>query len=146
MITFDVPLRLLAGVYFVLGFMYAWGLIRFFKNNFRWSLASVWGITWVVIGLYLTVWKVRFPGPEQAVYDMLVVFLASLPGMILVDFWLKNHQRKNHMDEIRQQTREILDRQVQTEEKLREILLLLEMRIEAKKYIEAFEEHRFNQN
>ena len=94
MIWIDWPLFLTGLFFFLLSWLYAFGLLHFFRYNFRWSLASVVGIASVISVTYVTVWQMRGAGELQAVWDLAIIFLCALPGMTCVDYQLMEDEEK----------------------------------------------------
>ena len=90
----DWPLALTGLFFFLLSWLYAFGLLHFFRYNFRWSLAATVGIASVVSVTYVMVWQVRGASELQAVWDLAIVFLCALPGMIYVDYQLMEDEEK----------------------------------------------------
>lgn len=122
MILIDWELGLLA-LSFLIFFspIYAWGMLKWFNSHedrplvkdgklqkppyrFSWSIASVIGIASVVSMTYVFVWQLRgISTPLQAVWDLAIVFLAALPGMI----WVDNKLKKNLIDKLYRLGRQI---------------------------------------
>jgi len=111
MIMMDWPLAITALLFFVISWPYAWGLLRFFGNNFHWDKAAVLGILFVTSGTYTFVWTIRRVlgyelSPvvfEQCVYDLFIVFSAALPGMMFVRYQLVKRRRAQYQELIRLQ-------------------------------------------
>ena len=77
----------------ILGPLYAWGLIKYFRHNFRWDLASVVGILTVVsITLLSNHWR-----GQNDIYifylELTVNFLFALPSMMKVAKVLGNDKK-----------------------------------------------------
>jgi hypothetical protein len=92
----DYPLLLTILLFLVvLGPGYAWGLIKFFRHNFQWHLASMVGISATVSITAILVWNVRgISSWEAAVIDLAIVFTAASPWMALVG-WILDRDRKS---------------------------------------------------
>lgn len=125
MIFFDVPLVLTAALFFVLSWLYGWGLLKFHRYRlervrlervqFAWDLASIVGIASVVSCTYSLVWMVRGGqpvAPIQIPYDLAVVFLFALPGMT----WVRVMLRDDDARKMRHITR--LEERVQRQEQM----------------------------
>ncbi|MBD3260667.1 MAG: hypothetical protein GF334_03155 [Candidatus Altiarchaeales archaeon] len=135
MVVLDLPLLVLSGIFAGLSVGYAWGLLYFFKDNFRWSLAASWGIAWVVLSVYFTLWQIRFPNPGQALFDLFLVFSAAFPAMIFVDLRLKDYRSNKQLEELRDQTRELLKSHTETKKMLANALALWGLRQEAQQIL-----------
>lgn len=155
MIVLDLPLILLSIFFFLISWAYGWGLVHFFGDKFRWSLAAVTGIASVISCTYVFVWQVRGIEPLQAVFDLAIVFLAALPGMTYVDYKLKEKDNKifgagieygkqaylEEFQELRIHTREILERQKEIQQTLQEAMSLWGMRREAEEYLKQYQKN-----
>ena len=86
MIIGDTPILIVIFLFLIfLGPVYAWGLLRFFRYNFQWHLASAIGIMTVVC-ITSIAWYFRgLPlSPEQVVFDLALSFISAFPWMSYV--------------------------------------------------------------
>lgn len=92
----DWPLAITGMLFLILGFLYGWGLLRFFKHNFRWHRASITGILSVISCLAAFVWLPRYGSTiaREIYFSLFVVFSLALPGMIYVDLELQKDKQK----------------------------------------------------
>lgn len=98
-IWMDIPLAFTGIMFLILGYLYGWGLLLFFRNDFRWHRASVVGILSVVC---CTATLVLYPRYGTIAWDitwsLFVVFSAALPGMIYVYQELAKDQQRRKQD------------------------------------------------
>ena len=109
MIWLDIPLGITAVLFLVLSSLYGWGLLQFFRYNFRWSYASVIGIMTVVSTTGTLVWYLRYGALAwELIWSLAVVFSAALPGMIWVDRVMRRDrwQQKRELKQLREEIRE----------------------------------------
>ena len=158
MIWFDIPLIIVAVLFFILSWLFGWGLLYFFRYDFRWHRASVVGILSVVSCTGTLVWYLRYGSLAwELIWSLFVVFAAALPGMILVDIELQKDKAKIaneiirlHIEMYRLQCRIkeqgtfieairtiIIDQSEKTQARIvEEITEILNLKNEAKKFIE----------
>lgn len=111
-IWLDWPLAITGILFLILGYLYGWGLLFFFRNDFRWHRASVVGILSVVCVTATLVWYPRYGNLAWDIaWSLFVVFSLALPAMVWVGLELKRDQEKcqqEHETEICRLRREIL--------------------------------------
>ena len=117
---------------FLLGPLYAWGILYFFRDNFSWHWISVGGISTVVTFTALFVWSPRGMTYEQYWYDLVVIFLSALPAMIFVGEVLRR-DRKNKALNLELETQRADEYRAQLEA----VLVRLELQKEERKKIVA---------
>lgn len=72
-------------LYFCLSFLMAYTIRKLPAYcQSSWFLISTWGIFWVAVG-YLLV----HPEAYWHIWNLALIFLAALPGMMLLDYWQK---------------------------------------------------------
>lgn len=101
MIWIDLPLATTAIFFFVISFLYGWGLLQWHRDDFAWDLAATIGIASIVSCSYSFVWIARLslgyepiPTLLQIPYDLAIVFLAALPGMTWVRVELERYKQQ----------------------------------------------------
>jgi hypothetical protein len=104
MILFDWPLVATMALFYLISWVYGWGLLHFFRYEFHWDKAAVMGIASVTSITFLIVWTVRlyilgYSEPSlatvtQFVWDLMWVFFAALPGMMKVREVLVSDQQE----------------------------------------------------
>jgi len=114
MILFDWPLVATMALFYIISWVYGWGLLHFFRYEFHWDKAAVMGIASVTSITFLIVWTIRlslldYSEPSlatvtQFVWDLMWVFFAALPGMMKVREVLVADQRamKAELKQLRQ--------------------------------------------
>jgi hypothetical protein len=153
MLWLDLPLVATAGFFFAISWLYGWGLLHFFRHNFRWSLAATVGIASVVSCTGIFVWQVRGLGVDtlQPVWDLAIVFLAALPGMIWTDLVMADDRErgKRQLARLEKQVREqdemiaaveriIAKHEAKAQQRIDELVRIFEMREKAREYINSF--------
>ena len=84
-IVSDVPLWGVAAVFCGLSFLMAWVIDKLpVWCQSSWFIISVWGIFWINFA-----YGVIHPEAWVHIYKIAVIFLASLPGMMLLDYLQK---------------------------------------------------------
>lgn len=82
-------------IFFVLSPIYAWGIIKLFGTNFRWSLAASLGIACVVSGAY-----VAGLIPLSGLMYLAGIFYAAYPGMLGHDMYYRKMLKEERQAEL----------------------------------------------
>ena len=145
----DLPLAITAIFFFLISWLYGWGLLRWHRNDFAWDLAATIGIASIVSCTYSFVWTSRLslgyepiPILLQIPYDLAIIFLVALPGMTWVRVELRKDERTKEQ-QIEELKRRVLEQdemmcsieaiiREEGQRSLEEIIKVLEMRDEAK--------------
>lgn len=150
MLWVDLPLIVVSALFLVLGFLYGWGLLRWFRDDFRWSYASVMGILSVVSVVGTLVWYPRYGDLAwELVWSLFVPFSTALAGMLWVDRVLRQdralrdlrlaqlEERVLEQDELLEKVEQIIDRHEQrAQERIDEIIRIFRMEQEAHRLME----------
>lgn len=80
-------------LYFALSLIMGWTISRLPVWCQSWSLTSVWGITWLVVGYTLV-----YPEMYTHTIRLAFIFLAAYPGMLGLEFW-QRHKRLHYWEE-----------------------------------------------
>ena len=101
MIWFDLPLVVTAIFFFLISWLYGWGLLQWHRDDFAWDLAATIGIASIISCTYAFVWIARLslgyepiPTLLQIPYDLAIVFLVALPGMTWVRLELEKYRQR----------------------------------------------------
>jgi hypothetical protein len=98
-IWIDWPLAIISVLFLLLGYLYGFGLLYFFRYDFRWSYASVIGILSVVSCLVTLVGIPRYGQMALAIYwSEFVVYSMALPGMLWVDRVLRQDRKEREAE------------------------------------------------
>ena len=117
MIMMDWPLRITALLFFVISWLYAWGLLRFFGDDpkrdryFLWDWASVCGIFVTTSITYSIIWMIRKATGyqltwgilEQNIWDLFCMFASALFAMRWVRIELVKRRRAQYRELVRLQ-------------------------------------------
>lgn len=124
----DLPLVGLAVMFFCLSFFMQWILYYKLPIEYQpaWSFVSIWGIFCVVTSCFILNQFIRQETSLLAFYwDMWIVFLASTPGMLLLNWkqWKRDEKPQfSRLAEIERLLNISIDNQAYNAERLRNIL------------------------
>ena len=147
-LVIDWPLAITAVLFLILSGLYGWGLLRFFRYNFYWHRASVFGILTVVCCTGTLVWYSRYGSLAwELVWSLFIVFSAALPGMVWAGLVLYNDSKRDR-EEIDRLRKKVLQQcelmhSIETivrregQKSVEEIIKVLDMRDQAKEMLKS---------